>query len=744
MTATYLITNNNAKKQYYSKMQYNLIRTAEAIDNQINVVQGLGLNFFSDDIIKHYYKPKSIRTLGMEAEQWRIPRLIQRDINIFGNTIDEIYVLFQGDNQVYTKAGVYEEEFFFEQICQYEDYPREFWQGDFGRAETLLTLEPTRMTGANYTKGTAVIPVVFTERIAGKAVFYVANLSSNEITKMLEMGSLLGENSYIVMDQVGHTVIDTRKQDQQDIDTESLMASLSEEKGRSIYKVGKESYQTFSWKGESGWVYVSITPMHSVNQILNGNFMLVVLTDVSLLLLAICLVFIFTQKIYQPINQLKDNLVQGGESGGSGDEMFLVQKGVSKLLEQERTYEKVKKEYEKKHIEHELKMELHDIGISKSNQLEERLKKKYGFQYDHYICCNIVFDFTLDFYKRVEDEEQQEMIEKFKQVLEVLIQTTQKCCILLMQQGNYTCIINTNHPDQISNIAGEFEKMKKIFAGDKEYYTVSVGIGGACTNIEELSVSYNQAMYALKKRSQKENIDVICYDNLSIKRRVNFTFYDQRKIMNCIKIGRTDSLVQIVEEILSNNKECGVTNKNMLELYQQIIAVGQRCLDEQNLKVSETGVVIQIKALFSQQGENVEYEVAKKLIIDYLQQVLVLVNGEETSSSTQLVEGIMRYVTENYMEDMSLDGIGTELGISPKYISRLFKQKTGKNLTDYVSEIRIEKTKEILSSTNIKIGDIGSMVGIESRTTFLRIFKKIEGISPNEYRTLINEKNNTK
>lgn len=74
------------------------------------------------------------------------------------------------------------------------------------------------------------------------------------------------------------------------------------------------------------------------------------------------------------------------------------------------------------------------------------------------------------------------------------------------------------------------------------------------------------------------------------------------------------------------------------------------------------------------------------------------------------------------------------MGITPKYLSRFFKLQTDMNLTDYINEIRMEKAKELLSSTNVQIGKISTMVGIYSRATFIRNFKKIEGCSPSEYR----------
>ena len=69
-----------------------------------------------------------------------------------------------------------------------------------------------------------------------------------------------------------------------------------------------------------------------------------------------------------------------------------------------------------------------------------------------------------------------------------------------------------------------------------------------------------------------------------------------------------------------------------------------------------------------------------------------------------------------------------------------FRNNTGVLLTDYINEIRINKAKELLRDTNLRIQDIGAKVGIENRTTFLRVFKKVEGISPTTYRHKFKER----
>ena len=73
------------------------------------------------------------------------------------------------------------------------------------------------------------------------------------------------------------------------------------------------------------------------------------------------------------------------------------------------------------------------------------------------------------------------------------------------------------------------------------------------------------------------------------------------------------------------------------------------------------------------------------------------------------------------------------MNISPKYLSRIFKQLIGVNLSEYLVYIRVEQAKKLLL-TDENLNDIMAKIGINNRTTFTRIFKKLEGVSPNEYR----------
>lgn len=72
--------------------------------------------------------------------------------------------------------------------------------------------------------------------------------------------------------------------------------------------------------------------------------------------------------------------------------------------------------------------------------------------------------------------------------------------------------------------------------------------------------------------------------------------------------------------------------------------------------------------------------------------------------------------------------------IHPNYLSRLFKEKTGKNFVEYLTEVRMEKVMELLDGTEDKIADICAMAGYDNPRYFSKVFKQYTGMTPSEYR----------
>ena len=100
------------------------------------------------------------------------------------------------------------------------------------------------------------------------------------------------------------------------------------------------------------------------------------------------------------------------------------------------------------------------------------------------------------------------------------------------------------------------------------------------------------------------------------------------------------------------------------------------------------------------------------------------------------VEAIMEYLKNNYMNDIDLNTVASEFALNPSYLSRLFHEKTGVHFTEFINNLRIQKAKELIKTTRYSLDKIGRMAGYQNGRYFSRLFKKREGMTPQEYRLL--------
>ncbi len=108
---------------------------------------------------------------------------------------------------------------------------------------------------------------------------------------------------------------------------------------------------------------------------------------------------------------------------------------------------------------------------------------------------------------------------------------------------------------------------------------------------------------------------------------------------------------------------------------------------------------------------------------------------EETGVNIEsdMSERMINYIKANYSNDISLTDIAEYFNMSTCYLSTMFKHYTGENFKDYLNFYRVKKAKEYLQNGKMKMGTVAKLVGCNSVNTFIRIFKKYEGVSPGQY-----------
>lgn len=110
------------------------------------------------------------------------------------------------------------------------------------------------------------------------------------------------------------------------------------------------------------------------------------------------------------------------------------------------------------------------------------------------------------------------------------------------------------------------------------------------------------------------------------------------------------------------------------------------------------------------------------------------VAAENNEANSFIVKNALEYIRENSQEKLRLTDVADQVYVSQWHLSKLLNKHTGKTFSDILNGARMEKSKELLKDPSLRICDVAEMVGFQDLAHFSRVFKKMEGMSANEYR----------
>ena len=125
--------------------------------------------------------------------------------------------------------------------------------------------------------------------------------------------------------------------------------------------------------------------------------------------------------------------------------------------------------------------------------------------------------------------------------------------------------------------------------------------------------------------------------------------------------------------------------------------------------------------------------------LDERKQYLLSGYSEYNGKNGSRIEKVVKYIQEHFSEDITLNDIAENVYLSPVYVSRLIKEQTGKNFVTLMMEFRIERAVNLLQHTELYVYEIAEQVGYDNLKYFYKVFRKVTGKSPNDYRKTAKE-----
>ncbi len=144
------------------------------------------------------------------------------------------------------------------------------------------------------------------------------------------------------------------------------------------------------------------------------------------------------------------------------------------------------------------------------------------------------------------------------------------------------------------------------------------------------------------------------------------------------------------------------------------------------------------KRLLAAAGDPIGQERCSALLYEYilLAREQLLVPSKERSGGSSMIKPALELIESSYMRDLTLAELSEKAGVTPQHFCRVFKAKLGVRPLEYIARLRISKSKQLLTETDLPVGEIALRVGYRDQTYFGVVFKRYEGVSPGEFRRL--------
>jgi two-component system response regulator YesN len=264
---------------------------------------------------------------------------------------------------------------------------------------------------------------------------------------------------------------------------------------------------------------------------------------------------------------------------------------------------------------------------------------------------------------------------------------------------------------------------------------ITMAISQIHEGVKNINRCYNEALEGIGYKMIFGQSSIIYYEDIS-KADPFFYHYPMEtevQIINFTKNGDYSNVHKLMDQVYDLHFHTNHITPEMCKcLFVDIMGTffklsGMLNIDSKQL-VEENDLIQYV--LISSTAD----EMLKK-IKELFRLMCLEVNRTKTDRNEQLFQKITDYVHEHYRNNMiSIKMIADYFELHPNYLSSFFKKYSGQNISDYIVNLRIIHSKELLANSILTIMDIAHCVGYTNDVGFIRVFKKMEGVTPGKYR----------
>ncbi|GAA3413791.1 helix-turn-helix transcriptional regulator [Paenibacillus hodogayensis] len=281
--------------------------------------------------------------------------------------------------------------------------------------------------------------------------------------------------------------------------------------------------------------------------------------------------------------------------------------------------------------------------------------------------------------------------------------------------------------EALMDVLGRLKAMADL---DRELFLLTVAVYPHSCGPSELSSAYEVACRMLLERrfvGETQIVTSVSAPALDLL----ISPADDQELSIQLQAGERERALELLGKCMRRLEEKGASAHRFALFAREITAKIEKVLLFYQL---DTKLFDERHSPFEQIGKCTEAGQLERLLARMIGELCMLVQ-EKKARHDPVKDFVLDYIVSHYREDLSLESVAEQLQMSRSYLSTYFRDKTGMTFTDYLNALRMSKAKELLGSgENILIGEVAAEVGYRNVNSFIRMFKKICGITPGEYR----------
>jgi len=743
---SYLNSTNMMISEVKSNNMLVLGQAKESIDNEVKSIENSAMQASLDR--------RLTRALYISHEDSYYEAEVYRDIITYLNSIKanddyiaNLWVYYNKADIVLGSEGKYDSKLFFSNVCKYytdidwEKISREY-SGFRSAGKQEVEYNYTRMPVIMFMKS---LPV---NELSPKGTL-VVNLNEQFFYK--EMGGNKEGNVVInyIVDSHKNIVFTNAKSFQEKDQKlarsvlDSTVAGMDSAEGTFDIKFGGKPFTVQYIKSEANdWRYISVTPTWYISRKVIGIRNVTIWVALISMILSMILAYLLVKRLYRPINDILNyisiigNKTPDKQKTGDKDELKFINRIISYVYNENESLR------ESFHKSHPILREKFLNDITNGSVKQERYREigsDIGIDMPFPLFQVIVFEIDEHASEALKRHGKQNL--NFVPVMdEIAIEALNgnaRCYSVQKDESTLVSVINAEERFYESEGINEYLKKVRDYFKSNHDLTLTIGVGKHYSSMEECLMSFIEALHALKYKIVKGQNTVIYIDEVrNIAGNIfEYSIEREKQLVTILKSGDIMAANQILLQIFTDNLDKRLVTPELINnLFNALVGTAIRSIYEMQATIKK--IFGEELDIYAEMTAKSVVEEKKSYTYFIFKSIAIYASDRKHNQNTKVYEKIRTFVAENYNKELSLDKVAEVVGLSPSYLSFIFKETSGVNFVDFINEYRLEKARELLTTTSMTVAQVAESVGYMNANSFSKTFKKYIGVAPGQFREM--------